>query len=184
MIAKHTKLMVNGVQVTGKDEDRPAYIPIRAWRQIMKYVMLTVAKTWHSRYLPLHFKRTAYFRYPGVYKRRTNAYFLRNFVKSGEDKNTAVEAARAAHNPLVFTGTLQQATQLAVFRAYQTRATIKIEKLYYVNKRPSVSQPDMLAELGFVNSQESTVLRSLGQTTLTEAIRNFAATRQLPTLIT
>ena len=49
----------------------------------MKAALHVALKHWHHQYLPLHFSRAAYYRYPGVYAARTRNYEKRKLRKFG-----------------------------------------------------------------------------------------------------
>lgn len=183
MLSQYVQLEINGRVIAGHDDDRPGGMPIRAFRVIMKHVMQTIAYKWFNDFLPSHFERTAYFRYPGTYKKRTASYFARHFKEPGLTAAEVIAKQRRIHEPMVKTGTLRAATQHAVIRAFPTRASIKIAKPHYLRKRPVPHQPDMVAEIKVVNSQERRVLDRLGNETLTANINHYNRTRQVPTLI-
>jgi len=175
----------NGRDITGADQDRPENIPIRAWRQIMKHGFKEAGLYWHKNYLPLHFTRAAFFRYPEAYKPRTNSYYARHHLPEKvkkADRPAAIAAARAKHEPLVFRGTLREMSRHATARAFQTRVTIRIPTPKYVRQRPMAGQPDIPAELGAVNSQEVETLTAVVQRTIDADMRAFVTNRSLPDL--
>lgn len=180
------KIRHNGRDITGRDDERPENVPIRAWRQIMKSVFLKVGRHWHETYLPLHFSKAAYYRYPEAYTRRTDAYFKRWFVRNPdlkkEEKQAAVARARAEHNPLVFRGTLREMSRHAVARAFQTRVTITIPTPAYVTQHPRGARINMYAEMSAVNRQEYESLTGIAQRQTDEGMRRFVERRELPDL--
>lgn len=178
------KIRHNGRDITGRDEDRPENVPVRAWRQIAKHSYFTAGSYWHENYLPLHFTRAAYFRYPEAYKRRTNAYYRRHHVDRETPRNeidSAVRQARVDHKPLVFSGTLRDLSKHATAKAFQTRVTIRIPTPPYVGRRKATgNQPDIVAELSAVNSQEHAALSALVQRTAEGDLQRYADSKTLP----
>ena len=181
------KITVEGRDITGRDEDRPAYIPIRAWRQMMKGALAAGAQQYATVYLPLHFTKAAYYRYPQEYRVRTEAYFLRNHIPGGTTKDNqaaAVAAARRAHNPGVFTGRLRLHTQLAVLKTVQQSVSVRIASLPYLTKKPRPGRVDLLAELGAVNSGERVAIQRIVQQTLLKVMKQYQKTRTVLTVPT
>jgi hypothetical protein len=159
--------------------------------------------------LPKHFGPGARRAYPGVYKERTLQWLKRkmriatteirlamNFIQpkgkwSKEDtKEYWREYWRAADrivqskggvNYLVHTGTLQQLSRLATFRAFPSRASIQIRGTAYTPLRPkSVTQPNIRAELTATTNTERNQLRVELSKTIRAGLRFYSENGHVP----
>ena len=174
----------NGKNITGRDADRPEHVPIRAWRTIMKHGYAAAGEHWHRTYLPLHFTKAAYYRYPQVYQRRSLGYFLRHHVDQGSRKERLAAARVAAVDPQpnVFTGRLRELSRIMALRAFQTRVTVTVQVPSYVKTvRKGSSRADTVRELTYVNSQETESLARVVERDVNRNLQHFVKTKQLPT---
>ncbi len=119
----------------------------------MRAALLKGVRYWHRVFLEQHFKKTAYFRYSEVYKRRKGGWVT--------DKNTG-ERVKADRRPLYHDGyamadalssPLWDAPRWTGFTATQFRATVRFSVPYYVW---GISQwgYEPRKELTYVNRQE------------------------------
>ncbi|MEP3481621.1 MAG: hypothetical protein ABJZ55_20430 [Fuerstiella sp.] len=184
-IAAVFRVTHNGRDITGRDDERPENVPIRAWRTIMKSGYVKAGVYWVENYRALRFSKAARFRYPKVYKRRSQAYFRRHLIDKTlphDQQSDAAKAAEAKHRPLVFTGTLEAFTRQATVKAFQTRVSIQIPVPNYVTKRVRGGRVDMWAELTAVNTEEQNKLTAIVSEQVDRATENFLKTRTLPSL--
>lgn len=162
-------LSVNGRRISGHDRDRPEYVPIRAWRLIMQDAVMVGGKLWHTKFRPLHFGEGAKVRYQtAIAKRKTPPRRAR-----GPEDSTG-----KAYN--VFSGGLRRLTANAVFRAFQTRVTIRMPAPPYVKKRPAANQPSIHEEVTVTLPSEEAEMRSVTAARLRENLIRYRNTKQLP----
>lgn len=105
--------------------DRLWVEPQRVINKAQRKALKVAGKYWHRKYLPLHFKRAAYHRYPKAYKKRKPI--------SWRDPQSAKRASAAAR-PLYDTGRAMTRAMTSPllsawggFRSTRTRATVRFE---------------------------------------------------------
>ena len=135
----------------------------RKFRSLIKLAMRLMLHEWHRRYFPLHFKATAYHRYPGVYKRRVS------------DKRKKRHRGR----PNILTGTMMRQLE----RSFRVTGTItKMEGRmrgpdYTDVRRPG--RPDKAAEITTMNPIERRKLAQFMEEMLGELIEQTHETRKM-----
>lgn len=162
-------------KVINSPDSRPEGIPIRAWRQILKFTNLAMGQYWHKHFLPMHFSVEAKRRYQGnVYAPRSDRHKQRKERQRGL-------AAKSKNEYLVFTGKLRElTTRGATYRVFPTRVRIHLATPHYVYKRPKPGKPNIHAEVTAVNAAELRTLRQVGRKVLVPAIREYRRTQSLP----
>lgn len=125
---------------------------------------------WHKKFLPSHFTKAAYQRYPGAFKQRfkprTRAEYYEDVRKLGvvaANSAKAREARNKLRAPMVRTGTLERNARMKITvtgTAKKMKGAIAGSRVanFHQGNNPATGSYNMPRELTVVNAQEERVL--------------------------
>lgn len=121
--------------------------PTKGFKEVVAGELTAAGEHWARKYLPSHFERTAYTRYPGAYQRRT-AKYEKSALKRGK-------------GPMVYSGIMRsQVLSSQEIRATDKRMTVTMRGVRALNLAGKISgrrmcpYPDFRAELTAIAPSE------------------------------
>lgn len=154
MIRVKGRIQFNGAFATGDT---------KALKAGVRDSLHDIGGVWHGGYLKMHFMSSAYWRYPGTFKKRSKSYVKRK-------RNDL---------PMVYRGTARShALSIGIIDASDKRVRVTFAAPRVINLSNRKNYPDLRAELTAINSEEIQRFANRLQNTLVKNVEQYPSHKE------